>query len=85
MFDSIVQYLPLLTQLGGYLKQGMDHYAALRAAGATPVGPDAVAFYLREKMSGWDPQINKVSLLDDPTRDACAQFLAGVAINLTKV
>lgn len=76
----IAKFLPIAQQIGTYLKMGMDHYADLRAAGKD-ASPDIVAFFLREKMQTWDPQISGKSLLDDATRDAGARFLAGVAIN----
>lgn len=76
----ISKLLPLVGQLGTYLKLAIDHYSALRAAGAE-VQPEVIAMFLREKLGMWDPKIGTRSLLDDPTRDAAARFLAGVAIN----
>ena len=76
----IAKLLPLVQQLGSYLKLGMDHYLALKAAGSE-ASPEIVAFFLREKMQTWNPQIGGKSLLDSATRDAGARFLAGVAIN----
>jgi hypothetical protein len=73
------KFLPLVKQLGTYLKMGMDHYADLKAAGED-ASPEIVAFFLREKMESWDPQVAGQPLLDDPTRDAGARFLAGVAV-----
>lgn len=74
--------LPHLTQIGNYLKLGIDHYADLRAAGKA-AGPDLVALYLEEKMKAWDPIVNDKKLLDPETRKAAARFLAGLAINLS--
>lgn len=74
------KFLPLVKELGIYLKLGMDHYADLRAAGAE-ASPEIVAFFLREKMNAWNPKVGNQPLLDDATRDAAARFLAGVAIN----
>lgn len=76
----ITKLLPLVQQLGTYLKMGMDHYVALKAAGSD-ANPEIVAFFLREKMNSWNPQLGGKPLLDNPTRDAGARFLAGVAIN----
>ncbi len=73
------KFLPLVKQLGTYLKMGMDHYADLRAAGED-ASPEIVAFFLQEKMESWDPQVAGESLLDEPTRAAGARFLAGVAV-----
>jgi hypothetical protein len=75
--------LPLVTQLGGYLKAGADHYAFLKSTGVD-AGPEVVAVFLREKITFWDPKVNGKSLLDDATRDAAARFLAGVAVNFAR-
>lgn len=74
------KFFPLVKQLGDYLKLAVDHYADLRSTGQN-ADPDMVAFFLRSKMDGWDPQVSGKSLLDDDTRDAGARFLAGVAVN----
>lgn len=75
------QVLPLVMQLGTFLKQGVDQYADLRNAGRD-AGPDVIAAFISIKMKDWNPEINKVKLLDDATKDACARFLAGVACNV---
>ena len=82
MFDTSA-LIPLVAKLGGYAKQGLDHYAALRAAGMT-VTPDVLAVFLADRMSAWDPIVSGRALLDTPTRDAAARFLAGVVFNLSK-
>lgn len=74
------QFLPLVGQLGQYLKLAIDHYADLRAAGKA-ADPDVVALFLRMKLESWDPKVAGKTLLDAPTRDAAARFLAGVAVN----
>lgn len=74
-----VKFLPLVKELGSYLKMGMDHYADLRAAGAD-AGPEIIAFFLQEKMQSWNPMVAGQPLLDEPTRAAGARFLAGVAV-----
>jgi hypothetical protein len=74
------KFLPLVSQLGQYLKLGIDHYADLRAAGKE-AGPEIIAAFLRVKLDGWDPKVGGKDLLDNPTRDAAARFLAGVAVN----
>jgi hypothetical protein len=76
--------LPLVTQLGNYLKMGLDHYADLRSAGKE-AGPEIVAMFLRAKLETWEPKVGDKKLLDDPTRDAAARFLAGVAVNFAGV
>ena len=80
---KVSQFLPLVSQLGNYLKTGIDYYADLRAAG-NDAGPDIIALYLDEKMSGWDPKAAGKSLLDPETRTAAARFIAGVAVNFTR-
>ena len=77
---NMAKLLPLVTQLGNYLKMGADHYSDLRAAGKE-AGPEIVAAYLRMKLETWDPKMNSKQLLDDVTKDAAARFLAGVACN----
>lgn len=74
------KFLPLVIQLGQFLKAGMDHYAAVKMAGQL-AGPDAVAAYLDMKMSTWDPVLSGKKLLDPDTRKAAARFLAGVVVN----
>ena len=74
--------LPLVIQLGQYLKAGLDHYVLLKSAGKE-AGPDIVALFIDEKMKGWKPKIGDKVLLDDTTRAAGARFLAGIAVNLT--
>ena len=78
---STAKLLPLVGQLGTYLKMGADHYADLRQAG-TEAGPDVVAVFLHSKMDEWNPEWQGNDLLDDPTKEAGARFLAGVAVNL---
>lgn len=80
---KVTQFLPLVSQLGNYLKTGIDHYADLRSAG-NEAGPDIIAVFLEDKMSSWDPKVNGSSLLDPDTRSAAARFLAGVAVNFTR-
>jgi hypothetical protein len=80
---SVSQFVPLISTLGGYLKDGINHYADLRAVGDT-AGPDVVATYLELRMKDWNPKIGKATLLDDPTRAAAARFLAGVAVNFAR-
>jgi hypothetical protein len=79
----VSQFLPLVSQLGNYLKTAIDHYSDLRAAGSD-AGPDVIAMFLENKMASWDPKLNRKSLLDSETRSAAARFLAGVAVNFTR-
>tara|TARA_Y100000310_G_scaffold303569_2_gene342032 strand:+ start:2232 stop:2483 length:252 start_codon:yes stop_codon:yes gene_type:complete len=78
---SATSVLPLVGQLGSYLKMGADHYSDLKQAG-TEAGPDLVAVFLQAKMGDWDPQVNGQAILDEATKEAGARFLAGVAVNL---
>ena len=80
---KLSQFLPLVSQLGAYLKTGIDHYADLRAAGED-ADPDIIAFFLHAKMADWNPKASGKSLLDPETRTAAARFLAGVAVNFTR-
>lgn len=77
------KFLPLVIQLGNYLKAGLDRYADLKNVG-DEAGPDAIAAYLASQMAGWDPVLNGTKLLDDDTRFAAARFLAGVAVNFSR-
>ena len=80
---SLGKILPLVQQIGNYLKLGIDHYADLRAAGQA-ASPAIVAFFLQQKMEDWHPEVGGKVLLDEETRAAAARFLAGVAINFSK-
>jgi len=80
MFGNLTSLLPLVSQLGNYLKLGIDHYADLRTAGKE-AGPEIVAIFLNEKMKGWSPKVGDIELLDEITRASGARFLAGVAVN----
>lgn len=75
--------LPLVTKLGEYLKEGFEHYAALKLQGQD-LTPEMLTLWMSLKMSAWDPQFNGKKLLDNETRTAAARFLAGVAINMVK-
>lgn len=78
---SAAKFFPIVSQLGAYLKQGMDHYADLRAAGKS-AGPEVISVYLAVKMAPWNPKVGNVELLDDETKAAGARFLAGIAVNI---
>lgn len=80
---SISKFLPLVTQLGNYLKMAIDHYADLRQAGKE-AGPEIISLFIRAKIDSWDPKVGDTKLLDDATKDAAARFLAGVAVNFSK-
>ena len=80
---SLPKLIPLIQQIGTYLKLGADHYADLRAA-SDAANSEVVAFFLLSKMSDWDPKVGGKTLLDDETRAAAARFLAGVAVNFSK-
>ena len=75
--------LPLVMKLGELLKVGFDHYVALRAAGVE-VTVEIITGFLCVKLADWDPVVGGRHLLDEPTRQAAARFLAGVASNLAK-
>lgn len=80
---AVSKFLPLVTELGKYLKMAIDHYADLRTAGKE-AGPEIVALFIRAKLESWDPKVGDAKLLDSDTKDAAARFLAGVAVNFSK-
>lgn len=80
---QVSQMLPLVSQIGIYLKMAADYYVELKMAGPV-VGADGVAAFLEEKMKDWSPVINGKAVMDEPTRKAGARFLAGVAVNFVK-
>lgn len=73
--------LAIAPQLASYLKQAVDHYATLKAAGKE-VSVVVIATYLTEKMADWNPKLGGTALIDPDTRQAAARFLAGVAVNI---
>ena len=80
MFNT-AKIIPLITQLGTYLKGGMDHYADLRQL-KKDANPDIIAAFIQIKMADWNPKFEGKALLDQETREAGARFLAGLAVNL---
>lgn len=80
---SKAKLLPLIMKLGDYLKQGMDHYVELKAAGVA-VDADIVGLFIAEQIKGWKPKLGAKELLDDETRNACARFLGGLVVNVSK-
>tara|TARA_Y100000034_G_C6881633_1_gene404116 strand:- start:676 stop:927 length:252 start_codon:yes stop_codon:yes gene_type:complete len=78
-----VKLLPLVAQLGDFLKEGFEHYVSLKAAGMD-VDPDIIALVIEEKMKDWNPMIGDKVLLDPDTRTAAARFVGGVAFNLAQ-
>lgn len=80
---STSQMLPLIMQLGDFLKKGVDHYADMRKLNMD-ITPDVMAVYLTEKMRDWHPKVGNTNLLDNDTRLAAARFIAGVALNLAR-
>jgi hypothetical protein len=78
-----IALLPLVSKLGEYLKEGFEHYVAMRASGTT-LTTEALTMFLYMKLQSWAPTVNGKNLLDDETRQAAARFMAGVAINLAK-
>ena len=81
---NFAKFFPLISQVGNYLKMGIDYYADLRSAGKE-ASADIVAIYLQMKMADWDPKVGAASLLDPDTKAAGARFLAGVAVNFAQV
>lgn len=75
--------LPLIMKLGDYLKKGVDHYAELKAADLEVDG-DIVGMFILSQLQDWNPKLAGKELLDDETRAACARFLGGLVINVSK-
>ena len=75
--------IPLVLRLGDYLKEGFDHYVALKSSGVE-VDPDIISLFIAEQMSDWHPKINGKEILDSETKHAAARFVGGVAYNLQK-
>ncbi len=80
---SKAQLLPLVMQLGDYLKKGFDHYVQLKQADVN-LDPDMLAAFVQIQMTSWNPKIAGKHVLDQDTKQACARFLGGVAYNLAK-
>lgn len=78
---NAVKLLPVVMQLGEYLKMGIDHYATLKDLSPAQ-RTDALTGFLVQKLSTWDPTVSGRHLMDEETRYAAARFLAGVATNL---
>jgi hypothetical protein len=81
MTFSPASLLSIAPQLVAYLKDGVDHYVMLRAAGKE-ASAQLITMHLEAQMTNWDPRIGGVALLDPETRQAAARFLAGVATNI---
>ena len=78
---KLSKFIPIVAQLGSYLKIGIDHYADLRAAG-NEANTEIIAAFLTIKMQDWNPKIGGVELLDGETRYAAARFIAGISVNI---
>lgn len=70
-------------KLGDYLKQGVDHYATLKALGGE-IDADIIGAFIESQIGDWNPEIAGKKLLDPETRAACARFLGGIAYNVSK-
>ena len=80
---SKAKLLPLIMKLGDYLKQGIDHYATIKSADLK-VDADVVSAFIEIQLADWNPKLGGKDLLDPETKGACARFLAGLAINVSK-
>lgn len=83
MTFSTTALLPLVMQLGTYVKAAADHYANLREIGKNP-DPDLIAAFIKVKLDEWDPKLQGKTLLDEATRSAGSRFLAGLVVNASK-
>lgn len=79
---SAAQLIPLMSKLGGYFKEGIDHYAMLKASGLE-ASPEILTAFIEAKMADWDPTVRGVSLLDSDTKEAASRLLAGIVYNLS--
>ena len=70
-------------KLGDYLKDGFDHYVALKSSGLD-VDADIISLFIATKMDEWNPKIGGKEILDPETKQAAARFVGGVAYNLSK-
>jgi hypothetical protein len=80
---SKAKLIPLVLRLGDYLKEGFEHYVALKSSGVD-VDADIISLFVAEQMSEWNPTISGKELLDSETKQAAAKFVGGVAYNLSK-
>ena len=80
---SHAKIFPLVMKLGEYLKEGLDHYVNMKAAGIEP-SAELLSSFILSKMNSWEPEVAGKKILDDPTRKACARFVGGIAYNLAK-
>ena len=76
--------LPILTQLGTYMKLGADHYAMLKSAGKE-ASPEILSAFMLLKMSDWNPKVGDRIVMDHDTKVAAARFLAGVVVNVADI
>jgi hypothetical protein len=81
--NPTAKLIPLMAKLGTYFKQGVDHYATLKAAGAEAT-PEVISLFIYAKMEDWDPRIGGTSVLDPETKEAASRLLAGIVANLSK-
>lgn len=76
--------LPLVQQIGTYLKLAADHFDDRTEAGGPEVKVGDVAKFLEAKMEDWNPKVSGKEVLDAETKAAAARFFAGVVVNYTK-
>ena len=71
--------LPLIAKLGEFLKLGFE-----KSSENIQINRSDLATILLLAMEDWNPKIKGKSLLDAETKKHCANFLAGVALNMTQ-
>ncbi len=79
MFGLDRDVLTMLKDFGGHLLATRDH-----AQGLPSIGVDELTVFVARRMEGWRPEYKGVELADEPTRQAAARFIAGVAVALVK-
>jgi hypothetical protein len=83
MTFSKTKLIPLVMKLGDYLKDGFEHYVALKSSGLD-VDADIISLFIAAKMDEWNPKIGGKEILDPETKQAAARFVGGVAYNISK-
>lgn len=78
---SMVKLLPVMSQLGAYLKVGIEHYDKVKEKGPPPSVQTLVTF-LEGKMESWDPEISGKRVFDPETKASAVRMIAGVITNL---
>ncbi len=77
MFGLDRDVLTMLRDFGAHLIATRDHALTLPR-----INVDELTVFVTGRMAGWRPQYKGVELADEPTRQAAARFIAGIAVAL---